>query len=531
MQVPHTDFYRNIQNYLFQDKNFRELSIAAKGLTFTIAGLLVLTNVMLLITYAVEPGIIPAIGNWGATLPPKYKSADEKEQRVYYWMGISHGTTLFKMKFCETCLIFRPPRTAHCNACNNCVLHFDHHCLWLGTCIGERNYSYFYTFVASLFALISSEIALCVIQICRAYQMLESKEQSVARAIGQAIPEFSIACYALLFELFIGALFGYHTSLVWRNVTTQEQIKKIYQNRTHSPFSYLSLYLNCCRKKLFRFSTRKTLMTKELLLLSKGDLETVKRVRDSQRSKSINPYVEESFASLMGHGKKKQQSKPNYKKIERVKIGLLNAKQEAKPKHRRQTLSQVYEDKGVVRQQVQIFTPSNRSNREIRTQRKIQHAINRGSSDSSAASEVKDWDECSTIGILDEQQQKRKPISTFETQVKRGPSRSPLRTSGPLGHQSTYSGRFISTNLETTPISPQPTGKATGISGLFPKHLHSNSDSYFHMTSESRAFQGLSSNSQLRESLLFKQVSQGSQLDLNQGKKEPRQQRSKNIPN
>jgi len=31
---------------------------------------------MLLITYAVEPGIIPAISNWGATLPPKYKSAD-----------------------------------------------------------------------------------------------------------------------------------------------------------------------------------------------------------------------------------------------------------------------------------------------------------------------------------------------------------------------------------------------------------------------------------------------------------------------
>jgi hypothetical protein len=99
---------------------------------------------------------------------------------------------------------------------------------------------------------------------------------------------------------------------------------------------------------LFRFSARKSLMSKELLLLSKGDLETVKRVRDSQRAKStalpaINPYIEESFASLMGHGnegkKKKQIKQPVYKKIERVIKEEKNDIKEVKPKHRRQTLS------------------------------------------------------------------------------------------------------------------------------------------------------------------------------------------------
>ena len=55
-----------------------------------------------------------------------------------------------KLKFCEFCNIFRPLRTSHCHDCNNCVLGFDHHCVWLGTCIGKRNYSAFFAFVTIL---------------------------------------------------------------------------------------------------------------------------------------------------------------------------------------------------------------------------------------------------------------------------------------------------------------------------------------------------------------------------------------------
>ena len=43
-----------------------------------------------------------------------------------------------------------PPRAHHCGNCNNCVQMFDHHCFWLGTCIGRRNYRDFYILLVSV---------------------------------------------------------------------------------------------------------------------------------------------------------------------------------------------------------------------------------------------------------------------------------------------------------------------------------------------------------------------------------------------
>lgn len=49
-------------------------------------------------------------------------------------------------RFCERCKVWQPPDGIHCPQCNVCVAGYDHHCVWMGTCIGKRNYRQFVKF-------------------------------------------------------------------------------------------------------------------------------------------------------------------------------------------------------------------------------------------------------------------------------------------------------------------------------------------------------------------------------------------------
>lgn len=49
--------------------------------------------------------------------------------------------------FCPYCLIRKNYRTTHCLICQRCVDEFDHHCFWVGNCIGKKNYNLFFIFL------------------------------------------------------------------------------------------------------------------------------------------------------------------------------------------------------------------------------------------------------------------------------------------------------------------------------------------------------------------------------------------------
>ena len=49
--------------------------------------------------------------------------------------------------FCPYCLVRTNFRSLHCLICQKCIDDFDHHCFWVGNCIGKNNYTLFFVFL------------------------------------------------------------------------------------------------------------------------------------------------------------------------------------------------------------------------------------------------------------------------------------------------------------------------------------------------------------------------------------------------
>ena len=133
------------------------------------------------------------------------------------------------MKFCETCLIFRPSKSAHCNLCNNCVSEFDHHCIWLGTCVGGNNYPFFIWFVISLNCLLLTAIVTSIWQLVKQTDLHLSDEEADTDALSALgnlrIVNWILLVYCILMILFTAFLLGFHLRLIHLNLTTNEFLK------------------------------------------------------------------------------------------------------------------------------------------------------------------------------------------------------------------------------------------------------------------------------------------------------------------
>lgn len=52
---------------------------------------------------------------------------------------------------CKFCLIFREKNIEHCEECGLCMRDLDHHCIFTGKCIAEKNLLSFYLMLVSIF--------------------------------------------------------------------------------------------------------------------------------------------------------------------------------------------------------------------------------------------------------------------------------------------------------------------------------------------------------------------------------------------
>ena len=131
---------------------------------------------------------------------------------------------IYTFNYCYSCSLYRPPRTSHCSLCDNCVERFDHHCLWLGTCIGKRNYRYFYFLTLCINLTGIFQIIYSLYYIVVHSKKLKNKEKYNKLVLWGFI---AISLYDLLFIIFfMGKLWLLHTWLVFHNLTFYENIKK-----------------------------------------------------------------------------------------------------------------------------------------------------------------------------------------------------------------------------------------------------------------------------------------------------------------
>ncbi|XP_023681634.1 palmitoyltransferase ZDHHC14-like isoform X2 [Paramormyrops kingsleyae] len=157
---------------------------------------------------------------------------------------VINGQTV-KLKYCFTCKIFRPPRASHCSLCDNCVERFDHHCPWVGNCVGKRNYRYFYLFILSLSFLTIFIFAFVITHI-----VLRSNQTGFLSALKDS-PASVLEVVVCFFSMWsIVGLSGFHTYLIGSNQTTNEDIKGLWSSKrgkgNYNPYSYSSVITNCC---------------------------------------------------------------------------------------------------------------------------------------------------------------------------------------------------------------------------------------------------------------------------------------------
>ncbi|CAM9310650.1 unnamed protein product, partial [Discosporangium mesarthrocarpum] len=185
-----------------------------KVLAWIGVGIWSITMVSLWMTAVTDPGIIPPNPSHARAEPPRGEA-----------LGL-HG-----FKYCETCNIFRPPRSKHCSSCNNCVDRFDHHCPWVGSCVAIRNYRYFLIFISSTVMLIFYMMAVSVARV--SLRVATRHHPSVAEVVVTILGDpfdLSLTTIALGVGSSLARLLAYHIDLIRKGETTNEDMRGVYSN-------------------------------------------------------------------------------------------------------------------------------------------------------------------------------------------------------------------------------------------------------------------------------------------------------------
>ncbi|KAL1822473.1 hypothetical protein ACET3Z_009251 [Daucus carota] len=203
----------------------------AYGYTVFIVGTLLLFLVLtfLFMTSARNPGIVPRNTNPLEVETPSVANSMEwingsMSLKIPRTKDVVINGHIVRVKYCETCLLFRPPRASHCSICNNCVERFDHHCPWVGQCIGARNYRFYIFFI-------SFSTILCMYVFVFSLLNLVEQPISMWKAMSRDMTSVVLVVYCFVAVWFVGGLSLFHLYLMSTNQTTYENFRYRYDKR------------------------------------------------------------------------------------------------------------------------------------------------------------------------------------------------------------------------------------------------------------------------------------------------------------
>ncbi len=120
---------------------------------------------------------------------------------------------------CSTCHIIRPPRSFHCAQCRVCIEVHDHHCPWVGTCIGRRNLRYFALFLST--TCFHSFLTFLISCYQSPINFMGAKVESL-----EELASIFLLAYSGMFSLTLFIFTVHQMKLILKNVTSNESIRK-----------------------------------------------------------------------------------------------------------------------------------------------------------------------------------------------------------------------------------------------------------------------------------------------------------------
>lgn len=131
---------------------------------------------------------------------------------------------------CYICDVILNKTSKHCGDCGKCVDKFDHHCVWLNTCIGIKNYKYFISLVISVFVMTTTSLVLSLMYLIEVLNpisedgIIDRSKSGIVNLPKEGLIVILILSLIVLIPLvgLVIQLLGFHVVINRRGMTTYE---------------------------------------------------------------------------------------------------------------------------------------------------------------------------------------------------------------------------------------------------------------------------------------------------------------------